>query len=180
MNAPREPQGAGSLVGWLRGLLRYAKSLQIQSGRGYKVKRGPYGTILQIERGGGGTPGTSAKRYSIQSIHDGYLTCRENNAGEIGETDVLVAMPYLLRVLDGTRTIDGVDVDYEKVSSQKRTASIDSASYSETQVIVPRYLAEDDIYAIEPEGGTGVTVSETALVWLDINSDARAWAKEYP
>jgi hypothetical protein len=51
MNAPREPQGSGSLVGWLRGLLRYARSLQIQSGRGYKVKRGPYGTILEIDRG---------------------------------------------------------------------------------------------------------------------------------
>jgi hypothetical protein len=54
MNAPREPQGAGSLVGWLRILLRYVRSLQIQSGRGYKVKRGPYGTILEIDRGGGG------------------------------------------------------------------------------------------------------------------------------
>ena len=42
---------------WLNNLLEYAKHGHVRPGRGYKMKRGPQGTVLDIQPGvGGSTP----------------------------------------------------------------------------------------------------------------------------
>ena len=158
----------------------------------------PYITVEEVD----GTPSVSAKKivfpnasvtdsgsgtatvsfvsggvaqYRIKSVQGDYCTCRTWDGTTEGSTDVYVAKPYKLRNSITSATIDGVSVSYSYTSTVARTATISSTD--EDQVIVPRYLSNDLIYAVT-SNYTGVSVSGTPLTLIDINADGRAWAKE--
>jgi hypothetical protein len=75
-----------------------------------------------------------------------------------------------------TETVDGAAITYTPSGTQSRTAA--STIGSETQVVVPRYLVNDEIYADEPQGGVAVT-SPAGITLMDCNRDGRAWAEVY-
>lgn len=158
----------------------------------------PYITVEEVD----GTPSVSAKKivfpnasvtdsgsgtatvafvsggvsqYRVKSVQGDYCTCRTWDGTTEGSTDVYVAKPYKLRNSITSATIDGVSVSYSYTSTVARTATISSTD--EDQVIVPRYLSNDLIYAVT-SNYTGVSVSGTPLTLIDINADGRAWAKE--
>jgi len=99
-----------------------------------------------------------------------------------------VAKPYLLRhtPFHGKRR-DGLDYNY--TSNVARTASKTTlgnppTTVTENQVIVPKYVAGDVIYAIGrvfgPRDEFRVSASGPDVVstrWLDMNVDGRFWAK---
>ena len=118
-----------------------------------------------------------------------YLLCRTWDGTKSGAERIPVARPYKLRKtpFDG-ETRDGISWVY--VTSNKRTATRVSDQKTETQVVTPVYRgfggdAADTIYAVTGlDGGTDVVESGNEenptkpVVWLDLNVDARAWAKE--
>jgi hypothetical protein len=114
-------------------------------------------------------------QYRLKSVQGDYVTCRTWDGTTEGGTDVYIAKPMKLRNSITSATIDGVSVTYSYTTTVARTATI--SSVDEDQVIVPRYLADDLIYAISADY-TSVSVSGTPLTKIDINADGRAWAKE--
>ena len=72
---------------------------------------------------------------------------------------------------------DGVTFVHD--STIQRTASA-TGEDDETQVIVPAYVIGDIIVAMQNiVGGNGVKDRDgKALRWMDLNVDARAWAKQ--
>ena len=127
----------------------------------------------------GRVPPPQIRLMKIQSIDDDFLICRTWNGTTLGPTDIKVAKPYMLRKtpFDG-ETRAGITYTYTSVGT--RTA--DDQTETEDQVIVPSYLANDEIIAIlGTKGGTNTTDGEEdpkKINWLDLNVDARAWAKE--
>jgi hypothetical protein len=59
MILPSEPGGNTAEAGWMRKLRLFVASLVILPGIGYKVRRSPNGTILEILPGAGGSPGNA-------------------------------------------------------------------------------------------------------------------------
>jgi len=84
-----------------------------------------------------------------------------------------VAKPYLLR--RSLASWNGITFAYSSNFEREATDGVDT----EDQVIVPAYVPDDILYIVRPYGGTG-TVDDggNAIVWLDLNVDGRAWAKE--
>ena len=114
------------------------------------------------------------QRFRIKSIEGNFLVCVTWNGSTEGANSISVARAYLLR-----RAItlhNGISFTYS--SNVRRTAT--SGSDSETQVIVPAFAVDDQIFAFrQPRGGTGVVDNAgKAVIWQDLNLDARAWAKE--
>ena len=97
------------------------------------------------------------------------------------EPTVFIAKPYLLR-----RTpFDGLtrnDITYAYDSDTQRVAT-DADDDTETQQVVPSYVAGDVVFAVRDfSGGTGAWTAPTnadpvEVVWQDLNVDGRAWAK---
>jgi hypothetical protein len=111
--------------------------------------------------------------YRLKSIQSEYLTCRTWNGTTEGGTDIYVAKNHKLRCSIASAVIDGVTVTYTYplADNVSRTATITTTS--EDQVIVPRYLVNDLIFAVESSSGTGVS----GKTLIDLNVDGRAWAK---
>lgn len=106
-----------------------------------------------------------------------------------GEVIGHAAKPYLLRRTPfHSKTRDGIDYNYS--SNVKRTASKTvpgnpPTTTSETQVIVPKYVAGDVIYAVGHVFGkrdnhpvAQDSVEMVVTRWLDMNVDGRYWAKQ--
>lgn len=135
----------------------------------------------QIAPAGRVTAGVlQAKRLTVVSVGADYIACRAP-ADQSGNTQatVYVALPYMLRrtPFDGASR-NGISYSYS--SNTARTA--DDGSATEDQVIVPSYVAGDEILATRGlSGGTGVVVTiegvDVTLDMIDLNVDARAWAK---
>lgn len=126
---------------------------------------------------GGG--GSAAFPYVVKSVQAEVLTCRTYDGQHTGSTDVYIAKPFKLReTAPNSVTIDGNTITYSgwNWNLQARTASIGATS--KLEVITPRYLVNDVIWAIETN--TCVTGSVSAasgsIEYLDMNVDGRAWA----
>jgi hypothetical protein len=136
--------------------------------------------VLQIRKTDtpveGSITAARVQQYRLKSVQGDYLTCRTWDGSTEGGTDVFIAKNYKLRNSITSQVIDGVTVDYTYTTTVERVAEI--ATAEETQVVVPRYLANDLIYAIA-SNATGVEdAEENPITLIDINADGRAWAKK--
>ena len=121
------------------------------------------------------------RQMEVVGVEGDYLICVAKNGSSAAAYDAArytVAKPYLLRrtPFDGyTRNA----ISYTYTSATARTA-VDADEDTETQEVVPAYVAGDVIYATrDVVGGTGVTSRDgtTTVTWLDLNVDGRAWAR---
>lgn len=115
------------------------------------------------------------------SLHGDYLWCRRWNTEthrESGE-DIFVAKPPSLQ----RSTLDGetrAGIRYSYTGNVSRTATRVSDNASERQTVIDQYWLGDIIVATTPiEGGTGVYVDESPLIWMDDNRAGRAWAAQF-
>lgn len=117
------------------------------------------------------------RQFKVVSEHGDYLKANPYDGAESNtDVEILIAKPYLLRQSLASR--NSLTFTY---SSNTRTA--DDGSETEDQVVVPSYVVGDVIYAMRNvQGGTSVNISingiDKKVVWLDLNIDGRAWAKE--
>jgi hypothetical protein len=114
---------------------------------------------------------TPIVRYRIKSIQNNYVTCRTWDGTTEGTTDVLIAKPRKLRHVYGN--YPGL-TSLTTVDAQTGTAT--NGTITETWIVTPAYVVDDDLWAVTV-AATGVTDgSGNAIVNLDVNDDARAWA----
>lgn len=166
-------------------MVDYLQSLAPISGPGVHTDQTPFGTArkVAVKRGGNIQQAQPASnpilRGTFVSMASDYITLRPVGAGD-SSTDFKVAKPYKLRHSITSASIDGDSISYtyagDALSKQERTATVDATS--ELQIVVPRYLVGDTIYYASSVV-TGVEVSGSDVGKLDINADARAWAKKY-
>lgn len=133
-------------------------------------------------------PGTATAVLLLYLLeeHGDYLECvstaevADVAAGLRPAARTYVAKPYLLRHSLAARTVQGDPQTYTvaldgATGVYERTATASDLS-TETQVVVPGWTQGDQILALKaPGAGTGVS---DAPGWLDLNVDARAWAKQ--
>lgn len=173
ISPPGEPRGDGADAKWFRHLIQYVKSIAIKEGIGYQRNITSEGTSLIIGTGGGGSPTEVAvERFIVVSVSGDYVTADRADGSESG---VKIAKPYKLQrsPWDGNSAIiDGNAIHYTYNTDVKRTATT-SGGLVEIQVVVPRYLVDDEIFACQAD--TGVSGVE----WQDLNADGRAWARKY-
>jgi hypothetical protein len=121
--------------------------------------------------------GLQMQMFTVVDVDCDFLWCRTWDGENVGDEDILVALPWMLRwtPFDG-ETRDGIT--YEYTSYVERTA--DDGDATEDQVIVPDYVTGDVIFAAKGiVGGTYATDENGDEVeWQDLNVDGRAWAKE--
>lgn len=182
MSWPNEPNTSNPISAWCLKLMRACKASELKSGVGYRVKRTAQGTTLEL---GAGAPGTTAQNVTvkwcqiIEILQDHYVVQEWDGDAVFGD-EFNVAKPTKLRGSITTETIDGdaITYDYTGYTTDyiQRLAEFDGAE--EKQVVVPHWLAEDLIWALEVTE-TGVQVSSVEVTWLDLNIDARAWARKF-
>jgi hypothetical protein len=126
--------------------------------------------------GAGG--GSSATQYRYKSMEGDYYVCRAWNGTTEGSVDVYIAKPHILRKtgFNGT-TYNGITYVYSS-NHVARTATVAATpALTETQMVIPPYVADDIIYATQPNA-TGVrTTANSPVTLLDLNVDARYWAR---
>jgi hypothetical protein len=125
--------------------------------------------IQQPRPHGKGGGGSTVVVLTLVSQADNYLVCEDDDSNEF-----IVAKPYELRTdpWDGN-TIGGIAYSYTSPSERV-------ADSTETQYITPSYITGGEIYAIKPQGGTGINDGAsppTDIIWLELNQ-GRAWAAE--
>jgi len=125
------------------------------------------------------------QRFVVVTEYGDYFSARKQGGSTSSdvstEPTVFIAKPYLCRrtPFDG-ETRNGISYAY---SSDTERVATDTDSDTETQQIVPSYVAGDVIFAAQNfKGGTGVWTAPTnsdpvEVLWLDLNLDGRAWAK---
>ena len=126
-------------------------------------------------------------QFKIISIAGNHLVCQAWDGTNLGITVINVARPPKLRRSVTSELLDGRAIVYDYTSDVTRVASwVGPPATFSNQVIVPRYLAGDIIYAVKPDGGTGAQTfgnnpnPPVALEYVDLNVDGRAWAKTPP
>lgn len=106
------------------------------------------------------------------TTHDDALVCHTWDGTNEGTEDMIVAKPARLR---NEASWNGLTFTY--TTPQEREA--DDGSDTEDQVVVPAYVIDDIIYvaAVDFTDVTDGGSPAVPLILLDINADARAWAK---
>ena len=120
----------------------------------------------------------SIHRMRVKNTSDfpDHLVCRTWDGTTEGDTDVLVAKPYLLRrtPFDGHER-GGATIVF--TSMKTRTLTLDGDT--EDQVVIPPYLLNDEINAaLGIVDGTGVEHLGEPVRYLDLNVDGREWMKD--
>lgn len=118
----------------------------------------------------GSQSAASTGRFVLTGVAGDYLTATSAGGGSVN-----IAKNPKLRTSITSQVIDGVTWNYTYTSSVQRSASNGTRTYY--QRVSERYIIGDIIYADQPAGGTGVTISGIPLVWLDTNRDGRAWTQ---
>jgi len=177
MNPPGEPSGHGTHAAWLRALLRFCIGNTLLEGPGYRKKQGNSGYTLDFTERAIVRP----IAYHFKSMEDDYLVCRTWDGENEGDEDINISKPTKLRFSITSETIDSDAVSYSSYDTSTQTRNADDGSTSEDQVIVPRYLVNDVIYAIrcqtfvdDPDADPD-SDPMPQLNLIDMNIDARAW-----
>lgn len=187
MKLPNPLSGTNPLVGWLNSLRNFAASCRLKSGVDYRVEQTTDGTVLRFYGGNGG--GSTIKMYRLIEEKANHIVCHTWDGTAEGSDSVLIAKPYKLRNSITSALIAGETIDYTYVTSGStayHTRDADDGTNVETQVVIPYFLPKttspaysgDLIYAADVSH-TGVTVDDVELTKIDINADARAWARKY-
>lgn len=138
---------------------------------------------LEISAAGSGS--ASVQQFKIVSDGGDYWNCKTWDGTTLGSDTVKVAKPYKLRAGTGkiaSEVIRGVTYTYTytavtvgAVTGYYTRAVSGSDGSSETNYTIPDPIANDIIYGITFSTTTPSTLS--AVTWLDINADGRAWAQ---
>lgn len=158
--------------------------------------------------------GTPIQRVVITSVGLNHLVCRSydfdfaesdefpNGQEVIGEEDILVAKPFLLRrngwsnptFVSTVRpsTIGNFVYPISKYNETATERESTGSGSTETQVVVPSYQPRstggnvlrypgDQLWIIKASTGVMVGTGEEAveIQWLDLNVDSRAWARKF-
>lgn len=155
---------------WLRRLQQTVRANRIIPHPTIRARAGTNGIALQVLQSSG--PITV---WRFKSMETEFIICRSWNGETEGSTDVKIAKPSKLRFSIVLETIDGSDVNYDGYDLTAQTRNASDGTNSETQVIVPRYLVDDLIFACRANS-LATDEDEHKIGLMDMNVDGRAWA----
>lgn len=127
-----------------------------------------------------GATAAQTKQFQVVAIYGDYVTAYPYAGAPDTSALTYIAKPYQLRNSITLRNGRTYSTFTNASGEQKRLNVTDS----ETQVVIPTYLAGDLVYATTNIiGGTDVTISAPNgntqdVIWVDDNRDGRAWAKK--
>lgn len=142
-----------------------------------EIKNGP-DTVLGVTAPTNGTvwfcmfTPDSFPTFRYKSQTSDYLVCRAYSGGTESETDTHIAKPPKLRFSVTSATVDSTTISYSSYSTTNQTRVATAGAVSEIQIITPRYLVNDIIFAAS-SSYTGVE----DVTLIDMNMDGRAWAR---
>lgn len=185
MRIPRKlPIGSPFASEW-NAMVDALHSQRITSGGGLRMKVTPFGTMPSIDpsKPAPSAPGeatVTVYRFRVKSVQGDYMTCRTWDGTTEGGSDIYVAKPPKLRHSVTSESIEGTTVSYTYGSRSNnedgyRTATAGGVDI--TEIVMPVYIDNDEIFAVKPDNGTDVTVSSVELVYLDLNVDGRCWGQ---
>lgn len=127
-----------------------------------------------------------AIQLHFKSHEADHLVCRAWNGETEGDTDILIAKPYLLRrtPFDGESRND-IEYTYEEPDIHwERLAENVETKINQREIIILPYVLDDILYAIDDiTGGTSVEIpgepDPIRITRLDSNSDGRAFGRKY-
>lgn len=191
--APRRWIGPGAFAKWANDLRDFAVMTRVISGEGYRVSDSDRGSVLGIDvpAAGGSASATPIALHPCSYIQSFklYITAIDQVTGQ----EIQIAKPDTLGQ-PAVNIIDGVVWTFNYLNggptNQSRTKS--NGTYSEPQRITEPYYAAQVagaqsqpasiIWAINTgrmivssEAGDPLTPTGTAITWLDLNPQGRAW-----
>lgn len=193
---PNPPGGLSPFSQWAERLTDAIRRKQIIPGANYGLQESAKGTLLVLrQQGGGGTEAASTiHSFIFTQAFQNYVIATDQQTGSATQ----IAKPYKLRQVG--RALEIINGEVWRLvynnggpANQCRTKSLDNG-YFEYQRISPPFLPQttvgsdfmpgDVIYAVQltfasasSEAGDPVTpVTGTAITWVDLNLDGRAWA----
>jgi hypothetical protein len=181
MKIPGRLSGSNALVGWLNRLVEWLRSDRLVSVVGGKLQQTTSGRVLTIDKQAGGT-GVEIVRLLVKEIKDDYLVCHSWDGTTEGTDPVYVAKNPKLRNSVTEETLDGVDYEYTYTTTGtqafvERVSVKTTDNSSETQRVVPRFILDDEIFAIDAQTSIQTEAAED-ITLIDLNLDARAWAAQ--
>lgn len=183
---PRKPMRQGPRYDYARALRDSHIRSKAHASTGTRTAYTTQGVFVSgDEQEPASSPTAVVQLYKITNIVNvDYLVCRTWDGTTLGSEDVNVAKPYHLRrgPFHG-QTINGVTYTY--ITAQRRTlthTTLTPATATSEEFVTPPYAVNDQILAVEPQGGpTGgsVTSSLSGATWEDINNAGRIWLPPY-
>lgn len=179
---PPLPQGNSGFHNWARWVQRSILAFRSVTVPGAFVQRTTRG--IRIIPRGGVSDGEKWKRFLVKEVKGDYLVCSAWDGVTAGEEDVLIAKEPELRHSLTSQTIQGVEVTYTDHAIAAdgcctRTATA-SGYEDQEEMVIPTWQigggVDSEIWACEPDGGTGVEVDDVELKWL-LPSSSRAWCQ---
>lgn len=134
--------------------------------------------VLQLKRSGSaGDSSSGTERFRLKSVQANYLTCRPWDGATELAIDVLIAKPYMLREsLPSPRTEGGTayTLTYTAgIDSNNRKRLKTTGGITETQLVAPVWVVNDEIYSIEAD--TGVVDGSGKPITRLMGFEARQW-----
>lgn len=167
---PAELRGNHPLANWSRKLLRAVRRRTPLEGFGYKLRQTENGFTQEIlARGGGGGESSPIRMAFLASVTFDEMTCIDPDSPA---TSIRIAKPYKLRQ-HASQVIDSTTLTYTYVSGVERNA-FQAGLFLENQIILPRYQVGDPIFYAQIEEDIITDVDK-----IDLNVDARAWARRF-
>jgi hypothetical protein len=181
MRLPKKLSGSSVVVTWGNSLIDWVTNDRLVSVVGGKLQQTTAGRVLTIDPGGGGG-GLSITRLLVKEIKDDYLVCHSWDGTTEGTDPVYVAKNPKLRNSVTEETLDGVDYEYTYTTTGsqafvERVSVKTTDNSSETQRVVPRFILDDEIFAIDAQTSIQTEAAED-ITLIDLNLDARAWAAQ--
>ncbi len=191
---PARPGGTDPRAIWEASVEDRLREMRIIDVSGMVVHRTRRGTAIIAKPGRGGG-GISISAYRFKRIGDeddmDYIVCTKWDDTSDPPKEIEIALPFKLRASVETEEIDGITYEYSDWNSLNQTrisTNADDDTDVETQVITPRYLEGDLIFAFP--GFTGamglnqdpeqVTIDNLVpVVFQDLNVDARAYCRVF-
>lgn len=180
---PTVPGGPDLDVVWKRSVEERLRALRVVESAGMAVQRTGRGIVLTptaVSVGKGSPPSIPVSMFRVKEVSREFIICKTWDGEEDGEDDVLIAKPFKLRNSNTSADIGLTRITYvyNETNPQQRTASTNVDS--EIQIVIPRFLLNDVIYATVCKGNnSGVKNVDVPIKWLDINADGRAWARKF-
>lgn len=184
-NEPKIPADRNPFLDLLRYFRDWCKSERVIQIKGFKEKQTLQGRVFFPNSAV--LPPVSIQQFKIQSDGGDYWNCYTWDGTSLGSTNIKVAKPYKLRADTGkissetirgvtyTYTYTGVYISGSSGPYKYYTRSVSgSDGSSETDYMIPDPQTNDIIYGISFSTTAPSTLS--AVTWLDINVDGRAWA----
>lgn len=173
---PRRPSGSDAQSIFMQWVWDSLRALRICETPNTGTNRTTKGDFLIVNPGVGGA---QLQTFRFKSMKGDYLICRAWNGSVEGSSDIYLAKPVKLRHSITSETIDGTAYTYSSYSLTAQTrVSAPASGSAETQIVVPRYLPNDLIYAMAaPTYVQSEDVPAKAVSLIDVNLDGRAWCQ---